>query len=433
MPRFLSGTCVLLLTVLPSIPAEEPSSKADSISSIIQELAHRDYRRRESALKRLESSGPDSLPALRQALEQTKDAEVRRRLTSVLERVERVATLMPKTVNIVVQDRPVSDVIRELARQTGYPLVYQGGGGKHLVTLNRPRATFWEVMDDLNRLTGAMMYHNEGQGLIIYDQDGYWPHVVLHGPFRIVANNFGYQKNRQLGPIPKNPLHDHSPNESLTFTFQIFSEPKLPILGVGQPRVLEAIDEFGQSMKPATMPHEAMYQAVFGGYRMYQAGSNVNLHWPNKEARSVKRLQIALPLTLLADQKPLVVIDNILKAKDQKTAQGEVELIVHEVKELNPSQYHVRLTVRNMAANAAQDFNWMNSVNQRIELLDARGNKYVSQGFNWENSNPGHVQATFIFGSNGRADVGPPARLVYLHWSLMQHTIEFQFRDLPLP
>lgn len=433
MVRLKTSVTLLVLSVTLGLSlAQSPSPGEPSISALIEELANRDYRRREAALKQLESRSPDDLPALRQALESTTDAEVRRRLTGLVERLERAAVLAPKQLNIVVKDRPVQEVIREIARQTGYSILYQGGAN-HTVSLNRPRATFWEVMDDLNRLTGATMYHNEGQGLIVYDQDGYWPHTILHGPFRIVANNFSYHKNLQLGPVPKNPLHDHTRSESLTFTFQLFSEPKLPIMGVGQPRLIEAIDDLGHSMKPAAAPHEVLYGGAAGGYRMFQTGSNVILNWPNKDAKTVKRLQIALPLTLLAEQKPLIIVDNILKAKDHKAAQGEVELVVHEVKDLNNAQYHVRMTVRNLAANAAQDFNWMNSVHQRIELHDAQGNKYMPQGFNWENSNPGNVQATFMFGNNGRADLGPPARLVYLHWSLMQHTIEFQFRDLPLP
>jgi hypothetical protein len=90
------------------------------------------------------------------------------------------------------------------------------------------------------------------------------------------------------------------------------------------------------------------------------------------------------------------------------------------------------LSVRNTAPNAAQDYTWTNSVHQRIELFDANGNKYISQGYNWENSSPSHVQATFMFGSPG-ATIGPPSKLVYNDWVLMQHQVEFEFRDLALP
>jgi hypothetical protein len=433
MHRRFATLCLLLTSS--AICAQQPAQSDASVKSLVEQLASREYRRREFAAKQLESLGPDALPALRRALETTRDAEARGRLNGLIERLERAAILSPKRLTIVMNERPVAEIIREISRQSGYPMQYQGGAGKQVVSLNRTNATFWEVMDDLSRMTGVTMYHNEGQGLVVFDQEGHWPHSVLHGPFRIVANNVHYQKTLQLGPLSRNLLQNQLRSESLTLAFQVFSEPKLPILGAGQPRLIEAIDEAGNSMKPATLSHEAMYATSYGGYRMYQIGSTVMLNWPDQDVRLVKRLQVSLPLTLLAEQRPLIVIDNILQAKDKKVTQGGIDLTVREVKEINKSQFHVSLTVRNMAPNAAQDFTWTNSVHQRIELLDAKGNRYSSQGYNWENvaPGPGSVQAVFMFGSNGAVAVGPPARLVYYDWSVIQHTIEFQFRDLPLP
>jgi hypothetical protein len=128
-----------------------------------------------------------------------------------------------------------------------------------------------------------------------------------------------------------------------------------------------------------------------------------------------------------------VVVEDVLRVKKGKFTGNTVELQLDEVKETNKTQYQVKMSVRNLAANAAQDYNWTNSVHQRIELLDAKGNKYYPQGYNWENSSPNHVQATFMFGNNGNATLGPPTRLVYNHWALMQHTVEFEFKNLMLP
>jgi hypothetical protein len=433
MHRLLSGVSLILLAC--SIDAQQPVSSEEPIARWIEELSSRDYRRRETALKNLSSIRPEALPTLKQALDTTRDAETRRRLVALVERLERAAILAPKRLTLAVKEQPLQEIIREIARQTGYPMQYQGAAKGQIISIQRTNATFWEIMDDLNRMTGATMYHNEGQGLIVYDQDGSWPYSALHGPFRIVANNFNYHKTLQLGPISRQPGQHQTRSESLTLAFQVFSEPKLPILGVGQPRVIEAVDDQGHSMKPSTMPHETMYSNPYGGYRMYQVGTAVTLNWPNQDSKWVKRLHVSLPLTLLAEQKPLIVIDDILKVKEKKVTQGGIDLVVREVNEVNKSQYHVKLTVRNTAPNAAQDFSWTNSVHQRIELLDAKGQRYMSQGFNWYNAapGPGSIQAVFMFGNNGKADLGPPARLVYYDWSVVQHTIEFQFRDLPLP
>ena len=55
-------------------------------------------------------------------------------------------------------------------------------------------------------------------------------------------------------------------------------------------------------------------------------------------------------------------------------------------------------------------------------------------GFNWTNGTPTTVQGTFMFGDPGTGvAVGEPATLTYYDWVTMQHQVEFEFRDLPLP
>src|SRR5262249_21618828 len=168
----------------------------------------------------------------------------------------------------------------------------------------------------------------------------------------------------------------------------------------------------------------------------------------------VKTLRGLIPVTLLGEQKPEVIIDDImriharlflmlaglesltgdvLKVKGKKYSGPNVEVTIDELKEPFKGQYHIKMAVRSNSGNATHDYTWTNSVHQRIELQDARGNKYQAQGYQWENSSPSHVQATFHFGSNGTVPLGPPVRLVYNHWTLMQHTIEFEFKNLQLP
>ena len=60
-------------------------------------------------------------------------------------------------------------------------------------------ATFWEVMDHLCNTTGLVMYHNEGQGMMLYQNEGFWPHVCYRGPFKIVANNFSFVAWNAIG------------------------------------------------------------------------------------------------------------------------------------------------------------------------------------------------------------------------------------------
>lgn len=427
----VAGLCALALTTH-SWADDKAPAVTDPTAKLIERLASPDYKVRESATKALEERGVELLPELRKALDGEHPAEARKRIAALVERFERLRILSPRRITLSLKDRPVAEAIKEIAKQTGYAIQYQGNRNV-LITIDFKNATFWEAMDYICTMAGLVMHHNEGQGLVLYQNEGYWPYVYYDGPFKVVANNFNYNKTFNFGPLQRNPAANQLRSESLTFSFTLHSEPKLPLMSVSTPRIIEATDDMGMSMKPETNPHEVAYQHNYSGYRTYQYGSSLILSWPNKEARTVKRLRGLIPVTLLGEQKPEVTIPDILKAKGKKVTSSTVELQIENVTEQNKTRYLIKMNVRNLASNASSDYTWMNSVHQRIELQDAKGNKYYSQGMNWENSSPAYLQATFIFGNNGNATLGPPAKLIYNHWSLMQHSVPFEFKDLTLP
>jgi hypothetical protein len=410
----------------PPKPAPEPLEK------LVERLGARDYKTREAASKALEAHGFDSLPAMRKALETATSAEVRKRLSIMVQNLERAEVLSPKRLTLKFVDQPIAEVVKEIKKQTGYPILNQSGNNPK-ITIEMENATFWEVMDRLCLVAGLTVHHNEPQGMVLQYNDYFTPCVSYRGPFKIVGNNFNYNKTVNFGPLPRNPANNQMRSESLTFSFTLSTEPKLPIMSVSQPKVLEAVDEKGVSMVVPQSSHESMYHS-YSGYRQFQSGSSVNLQWPNKETRMVKRLRISLPVTFLASQKPEITVEDPMKVKGKKFTGPHSELQIDEVKETNnKTQFQVKLTARNTGAGAAQDYTWANSVPQRIDLLDAKGRKFFQQGYNYENSSPGHMQATFMFGTNGDATIGPPVRLVFNHWETMQHTVEFEFKDLQLP
>jgi hypothetical protein len=409
-----------------------PKPAAGSVEQLIEKLGNRDYKTRESAGRALELCGFESLPKFRQALASTSSAEVRKRLAALIQNLERAQILSPTRLTLKLVDRPVADVIKEIIKQTGYPILNQSGNNPR-VTLEMQNATFWEVLDRLCLIGGYTVYYNEGQGLVLSYNDYFTPCVTYRGPFKVVANNFNYNKTINFSPIPRNPANHQLRNESLTFSFTLHSEPKLPIMNVGTPRVLEALDENGGSLAPQQGSHETNYQ-IYSSYKTLMHGGSVSLMWPNKNAHIVKRLRIVLPVTLLSDQKPEITVSDLMKVKNAKFTGSNAELQIHEAKETRKnSTYEVKLTVRNTKPNASQDYSWANSIPQRIEAFDAKGNRLFSHGYSYESSSQGHMQATFMFSTNGDANIGPPARLIYNHWGMMSHQVEFEFKDLQLP
>src|SRR5262249_48887317 len=136
---------------------------------------------------------------------------------------------------------------------------------------------------------------NDGQeGIQLVFQNSISPYINHSGPFRLVASNFQYNKNINLQQIPRTGLGDQY-SENLNFYFMINPEPKLPLLGIGQPRVTVATDDQGHSMafpQANDSSYEIEMQQAFyrgnNGYRSWNQQAAVNLLWPTKEARKVK-------------------------------------------------------------------------------------------------------------------------------------------------
>jgi hypothetical protein len=433
MRRTLAAAGLLAFGLAPLFAQEPPKpAPAVPVETLVEQLSDRNFRTREAAAKALAERGEAALPALRKAFEAGSNAEARRRLQGIITGLERDLALSPKRVTLKVKDQPVNEVVDAIAKQTGYAIQLQGNRGAR-VTMNLDKVTFWEAMDRVCLDTGLFPQHNDGGPMQLYQQDQVWPFVSYHGPFKVMAQSFNYNKQLTLGGLQRNPGLNQPRSETLQLSFIVQSEPKLPIMQIYLAKVTDAVDEFGAAMKaPTANVHETLYYS--GGYRSHNQPGNVTLLWPNKEAKVVKRLRGSIPVTVLAFQRPDIVVDDILKVKNKKFSGSGAELDIAEVKDQNnKTQCHIKMTVRNLTPNSAQDYQWANTVQQRVELFDAKGNKFFPQGMSWENGTPGSVQATFMFGSNGAAGVGPPARLVYNHWGLLPYQVDFEFRDLPLP
>jgi hypothetical protein len=407
------------------------------VEGLIEQLGHRDFRLRDAAAKALAARGPDALPALRQALGHP-DPEVRQRLTQLVADAERAALLAPKRVTLACHQTPVREALAELTRQTGYRIDAQTSGPQPLVTLEAAGLPFWEALDKVSAQAGLILQSHQGNqgGLVLYAQNAYVPFADYRGPFRLTASSFHYSKSLTLATLTRSQLLGGQRSEQLSFMFSVVAEPKLPLLGVGQPRLTAAVDDQGHSLVPPPVraqPYEVFHGGYYG-HRNLILQAQVQLSGPDPAARSVKVLRGALPVTILAEQKPEIVVEKVLEVKDRKFEGNQVTLEIEGVKDGPGKTYQVAMTARRGTTGAtAHDYAWTNSLHQRVELTDEKGNKFLAHGFNWTNGTPTSVQGTFMFGDPGTGQLGKPYKLTYYDWVTLQHQVEFEFRDLPLP
>src|SRR5581483_189419 len=269
-------------------------------------------------------------------------------------------------------------------------------------------------------------------------QDSYVPFNYYLGPFKVMATGFVYNRTNNFGQLPRNPLQQgqgQQGNESLTIGMTIAVEPKLPIIRVGMVKLTVAEDEEKRSMLPNG---DANANGMWGGQRFYYGGgyrsffhqTQASLVWPSKSSRVVKTLKGLIPVTLLADQKPAVVTEKLTAAKSRKIKVGAASFSIEDVAELPGKQYQVRMTVTEDTNDNSGDYTRINSLQQRIELLDSKGNKLHFFCSQMANNSPTSIQLTL---NTQPGNQGAPTKLLYYSWVLMEHEVPFEFRDLPLP
>ena len=229
--------------------------------------------------------------------------------------------------------------------------------------------------------------------------------------------------------------------DNLTFNFQLFAEPRLPFLTMGEVRVEAAYDSEKNSMLvPAVDETNNLnnWNGRWGGRRYYGGGGNkqmsmqasVSLQRLSQKATTLKELRGVVPVSLLVDQKPMPIAEKVLTAKGKKTLIGDLEFNVETVTKKPNNQFEIKFSIANKGN--PNDYNWMNNIYQRLEMVDAKGEKFQQFGSNWHGSNGNSVTLTLTYGPNGKK-MGEPDRFLFQHWVTRQHDIRFVFRDVPLP
>ncbi len=222
------------------------------------------------------------------------------------------------------------------------------------------------------------------------------------------------------------------------------------MLGMGEVRLTAAYDEDKNSMlappvandnQPAMMlpggrmgfMRHRLFSHYGNGNRSYMQQGQLTLHRPSERASRVKVVRGVIPVTLLVEQKPVVVADNVLKAKGKTSRAGTTAFRFEDITVQANKQVQIKLTITEDNKDNPNDWTWMNTMYQRIELQDDKGNKFGVFGTSWGNSAPNNVQMTLTYGAQGNAKMGPPSKFVFQQWKTIQHQVHFEFKDLPLP
>jgi hypothetical protein len=430
-------------TVVPFALADAPAdSPRTNVAKLIEGLGARDVRIRDTAQKAISELGVETLPELQKA-RSSADPEVRRRLDELIPPLARKLALAPKLITLHMMNRPIKDVLAELSRQTGYKIgswpEEPTAKDPNVFTFHLDKVPFWQAMDQVCEAGGLILQQGYGDDTLrVYGQDSYVPFTSYHGAFRVVATGFSYSRNNQFGQLPRNIGFNQAgaQRDSLQLSVMIAVEPKLPMLRAGQVRILEAEDDEHHSMlaTSATGPGDPFSRRYYypGGYRSFLHNSQAPLLLASKTAHLVKKVRGVIPVTIVSEQTQILVTDRLLTAKGKKFKVAGATFSVEDVSEQPGKQYQIRLTITEDSRNSLNDGSLVQSIQQRLQIQDEKGvaRQFNLMSINMNNNNS--VQFTFnLMPPAGNA--GLPNRLVYLAWETLDHDVEFEFHDLPLP
>jgi hypothetical protein len=442
---FAIAVTLFILPVAWSDPEEE-FNRAE-VEKLIGQLSDKAYAVRQKASKELEQLGPEVLPLFRETIQKTGDPEVRRQLEELVPKLERQAALAPKFITLQCKDKPLREAIKELARQSGYKIELSTPAGandereRRLVTLDLKNVSFWDALERVCGQGGLAVHegwYGPDQAMVRLDFGEMNPGVVsVHGPFRVRVMGSYYNRSLNFNNFVRTPndqvFHRY---ESLSINLGVSVEPKLPLLGLGQPTITEAVDDQDQSLTPPPNPSNNQYHPSY--YRSYMQQISTTLT-PSRAGRRLKVLKGVVPVTVVAATTPKIVVEKLTDVKNKTFKEGATTLTIDEVTRKNNNQISVKMTISE-GRNGPSDYTWVNSLPQRLEVTDGRGVKYQSYGHSWSGGN-NSVQGTFEFGPSSPVanplailGLGPgPLKLVYNEWSTLVHPVPFEFKDLPLP
>lgn len=419
--------------------AAAPAPIEPQVASLIARLGHPHFSVRLEALASLEALGSAVLPQLQTALQTPDpDPEVKRRLDELVARLEGSTALRPTIVTLKCQDLPIRQVVAELAKQSGYkielwpPANANDEREKRVVTVELENVPFWTALQHVCDLCGLTLqegwYGNDNRTLRLDFGAGAPPIHCIEGPYRFVARGMHFYRTLDFMRLGQPGAPQQELQEQLYLNLSVSVEPRLPLLTVGAPVVTEALDENNQSLRLPPMTDNTQYRSYYYGNRGYMQHVQVPLR--ASTARRVKSLQGVIPVTLLAVQRPKITVTKLPEVKATTFRSGTTTLVIDEVT-TSGNQTVVKMSISEMTPRGQPDYNWMNTVGQRIEVQDEQGQRLQQYGSNW-GINGNTLQGTFTYGNPNVANA-TAAKLIYYEWITMTQRAPFKFEDLPLP
>lgn len=262
--------------------AAEPT-KTLPVEILIQQLAEPRFEDRERASLGLRTLGTAAIPALKLAVEQSADVEVRDRAETLLVQLGKLAEseryLSDKSIALDYRNIPVSAVVADFAKKTGLNLVLVVGKVKEpnrLVTVTSNPIPIWQALDAIcaaaglhedhrtelplpkNATANTTSYYSGGRAMRMnWSEDGTNRNPLTPGtaPILLIDGIGERLANQTTGPVRVQSLSARFPGNRITrgagrvqICLDLAPLPSLNWQGASNVRITRAIDEDGRPL-----------------------------------------------------------------------------------------------------------------------------------------------------------------------------------------
>jgi hypothetical protein len=354
---------------------------------------------------------------------------VRRRVQQLIAPLAAAAALEPKRVTLKADRQPLSAVLREIEKQTGYPISAPGAKDGQRYRFEMRDVPFWEAVDRVGaEARRAVSVQPLETGILLNRREGRPPFVTTSGPFRIELTRFHEDRDidfAEPGQGKEPGRRDHL----LTLTASVLAEPRFILLAVGPARVEVAVDEDNKSLgsPPPAEGRKSSVSEVEDVFREdFQHVAAVRLQRSSAKARTIRVLRGTIPVLVVVERKQVVVTEQFLASEGTAFRIGGDSLKITQAMRIVNGDFYLRLAV----PPRQNGVRWL--WHERVHLEDARGNRYETCDRGTSISGGQHeIQLNYAKAKDPK--VGPPSKLIVEDWVTLHHPIPFEFKNIPLP
>jgi hypothetical protein len=468
----MSIAALFLLVGLGQSPSAEASPNPDPAALVLQLGASR-FAERQAAGTALERLGSLALPAL-QAARASRDMEIKTRAAHLLVKIETALLTQPTNVRLDYEGTTLTDVAQSLSRQTGFKVALYPQNlprwKNQRVTLRRPQLLpFWTAIDELCDVASLQYNPNMqgfagGQDQVFALTEGVVRTVTPisdQGPFRVRLLGIDYQRKLSylpsggdltlVPPAPRPILRDGPPRgagrlarldpvTTVQFTAQllVLAEPRLSLAPRGELKLLEAVDDHGNSLVPPELRRQSLrYANYFSRAQSPVIETHAQLRRPAIPGETIKKLRGTIPVTVSA-RLPNPLIVPLEKSAGKTFQNSNVQLTIHDIRALPDSRHtQIELSLKTDRPDSisSRDPEAYNSIFQRaqnqqleIEVLDTRNHlmQWFQSSADIESS---HITLTLA----SPLQASSPKELRYYTVTRDEVDVPFEFTDVPMP